>query len=159
LADPFLKKHKNGALVVTGALVLVIAFWIYQAPHTHFYRMYRLKQKLRNLSLPPQTTVPTINDDTVELPYGLVIDGVIGFYSTNVDCGVVIAHYKAEFARQGFSYANEDEGKSAALRFSSSEFSGKLICSLHLPQKQSDPILQKLPTIYLITMNWTEVRR
>jgi hypothetical protein len=142
-----------------GALVLVITFWIYQAPHTHFYREYRLKKRLGNFSLPPQTEGPTITDNTVKLPYGLFIDGIIGFYSTNVDCDVVIAHYKAEFARQGFSYANEGEGESAALRFSSSEFSGKLSCLLFLPERRSDPVAQKLPTRYLIMMNWTEARR
>jgi len=151
LADPFLKKRKNGVLVVTGALMLVLAFWIYRVPHTHFYRTYRLKQRLRSFSLPPQTKVLTINDmGTVELPYGLVIDGITGFYSTNVDCDIVNTHYKAEFVRQGFSYVNEPHAprpESAELRFSSPEFSASVSCTA-----------KKGPAIYLIAMNWKTPR-
>src|SRR6185369_11392406 len=69
LADPFLKKHRNGALVVIGALVLVIGFWIDQAPRFRFYRVYRMKQRLRSLSLPPQSQLSNFNDfGTVEVP-------------------------------------------------------------------------------------------
>lgn len=146
-----LKKQKNGVLVVTGALVLVIAFWIFQAPHFHLYRTYRLKHKLRNLSLPAETKLLDINDiNTVDLPGGLVIDGVIGVYSTNVDCDIVNTHYRQEFARQGFSYVNEHHAsgpESAALRFSSSEFSASLSCGTG-----------KTPILYLITMNWNTPR-
>jgi len=145
-----------------AALVLVIGFWILQAPRTHLYIAYRLKQKLRSFGQPAETTLPAINDNTVKLPYGLAIDGVIAFYSTKVDCDVVRAYYKAEFARQGFSYANQEEvpgRESAGLRFSSSEFSGKLVCPLLSRQTQSDPILQRLSSTYVITMNWKTPRR
>jgi hypothetical protein len=158
LADPFLKKHRNGALVVIGALVLVIGFWIDQAPRFRFYRVYRMKQRLRSLSLPPQSQLSNFNDfGTVEVPGLASIDSISGFYSTNVDCDVVNAHYKAEFPRHGFSFVSEPQAprpESEALRFSSPEFSANLSCA---PLKGLTEF-KKSPIIYMITMSWTTPR-
>jgi hypothetical protein len=137
-----------------GALVLVIGFWIDQAPHFHFYRMYRMKQRLRNLSLPPQSRLVNIDDfGSVEVPGLVSIDSIMGVYSTNVDCDVVNAHYKAEFPKQGFPFDEHQASgaKSAQLTFSAPGLSANLSCD---PLK--GPITsQKLPKIYMITMSWT----
>jgi hypothetical protein len=158
LPDPFLKRHRNGTLVVIGALVLVIGFWVDRAPHLHFYRMYRMKQSMRSLRLPPQSRLLGIDDfNTLEVRGLASIDSIMGIYSTNVDCAVVNAHYKAEFPRQGFSYVNEHTAsgtESAQLKFSSPGFSASLSCT----RWEELITFQKPATIYMITMTWITPR-
>ena len=155
LPDPFLKKHWKGTLVAIGVLVLVIGFWIDQAPHFHFYRIYRMKQKLRSLSLPPQSQLLDIVDfGTVKVRDLASIDSITGVYFTDLDCDVVNAHYKAEFLRKGFSYGNERPASGAEsdqLSFSTPWFSARLGCSpLNAPKEQR--------TMYMISMTWIAPR-
>ena len=158
LADPLLKKRRNGALVVIGALVLVIGFWIDQAPHFHVYRMYRMKQRMRSLRLPAQSRLLDINDlNTLEVRGLASIDSIMGVYSTDVDCNVVNAHYRAEFPRQSFSYVNEHTAsgtESGQLKFSAPQLSASLSCG---PLKGLTTF-QESPTIYMITMTWITPR-
>jgi hypothetical protein len=141
-----------------GTLVLVIGFWIDQAPRFHFYRMYRMKQRLRSVSLPPQSQLINVSDfGTLEV-HGLAsIDSITGLYTTKMECDAVNAHYKAEFPRHGFSYVSEHPApgaESAQLSFSAPGLTVNLSCARWKELEES----KKPPVIYMITMDWITPR-
>jgi hypothetical protein len=145
---PSADKQKRIAIIsVVAALVVAGTFWALVIPRIMRYlapqetRNTELEEVLHSIDPPAETRLIKIK--TVE-KHGIPV--VVGTYSTDLDCESVKAHYKQEFPKHGFSYANENqyvEPGRVGMDLSSPEYFSTLICN----------VVSRPPTSYVISLD------
>jgi hypothetical protein len=103
------KQRWIGALSCILVFAVVVVWWAVIVPRTPQFKAYKSKTRIkaRLYNIDPPRGVRLISLDTLEpqpnTPWAM------GIYSGVIQCDAIIAHYKEQFPRQGFTVTRERE--------------------------------------------------
>jgi hypothetical protein len=133
------KQRWIGAISIGLALLAVLLWWVVIVPRTPQFRAYKRKTqiKARLYNIEPPRGVRVVSLDTLEPPPPND-PLVMGIYSGVIECDAIIAHYKEQFPKQGFTVTQEktdNQKHEMDLDVSAPDYHASLSCSgKSLPQ-------------------------
>jgi hypothetical protein len=124
--------------IVTLVLCVVLVWWVWIVPRTSQFKRYKRKTQIRarlyNVEPPRGVRIADVN--AIELPSKEWM--AFGTYSGLLECDAIIAHYKEQFPKQGFTLTNEKQDAQThetSLTFLASDDKAILSCTgRELPQ-------------------------
>jgi hypothetical protein len=136
--------------IVILVLGVVLIWWMWIWPRTPQFKTYKRKTEIRAqlYNIEPPQGVQVIKVEVLDSPASKSTNRfvAVGTYLGVLDCDAVIAHYKEQFPKQGFTLTEEKEDPQEhdkRLSFSAPGYSASLGCTR-----------RDLPQLYSIVM-WT----